>query len=62
MAQKQGKAKIKKGWVCAECGKRLPRRGYVWSARYQHYVDSDRTSSGLYCDLCAFEREACREY
>ena len=45
----------RKAWVCCECGHRLPTRGYVWSFRFEGFLDGRFLAgkdSGMVCDLC----------
>lgn len=47
--------KAKRVWRCADCGDRLPVKGYVWSYRWKKFCQRFRfadISSGTRCDIC----------
>ena len=51
------KKALRKLWVCADCGRRLPPSGMVWSFRLRNYIKAnmfvDNAKSGVRCDSCA---------
>lgn len=56
---------LTKLWRC-DCGKRLPRKGFVWQARYRNFLSDQRFAEnpqcGYYCDVCADARERGMDY
>jgi len=52
----------KNGWKCENCGKALPKTGYVWKSRYQKWQAKHKATSGYYCDRCADSREQGMDY
>jgi len=54
-------------WVCADCGRKLPRGGLVWRSRWDDYRYANRlqappADSGWRCDACADAAERGIDY
>lgn len=55
---------LAKLWLCERCKEKLPRRGRLWTRRFERFLDDnffkgrrDTPHCGYCCDPCADSRE-----